>query len=290
MGWTVAITLISAVSFGTVDFLGGIASRKDAPLVVTAFSHLASAVFLAVSVLLMRPDRFLGGAETAWALVGGLASGLGVLMLYEGFARGKMGLVSALAAAISGATPALFDLARGTHVGPATLAGLVLAVVAAVLVSASESGDDERCPAGPAVAFAIASGVSFALGILAFDALAALGSGVDGDAGQLPLFVARLFSAAVLTMVAAGRLRRVRLKREVAAATVSAGLFDAAANIALLAAIVRGPLVLVSPLQALYPIPTILLARVFLKEHVHGMQMAGMGLALVALVLTAIPA
>lgn len=289
MIWTAAITLLSAAAFGTVDFLGGVASKRDAALLVTAGSHLVAAVVVAVSLVFMAPDRSLNSTELGLSLFSGLASGFGVLALYAGFAQGKMGFVSAIAAAVSGGAPALFDLARGTTVGPVTLVGLGLAVLAAVLVSLSGEEDVEGANAKTAALFAVVSGVCFAVGILAFDALSSAASGLSGSVGSLPVLWARVASAVVLGALAAVRYRRVTVSRSAAAATLGAGLFDSVANVALLQAIMLGPLVLVSPIQALYPIPTILLARVFLKERLHGLQLAGMAVALVALLLTAIP-
>jgi len=68
-----------------------------------------------------------------------------------------------------------------------------------------------------------------------------------------------------------------------------AGALDTAANVTMLAAIRIGPLAVASVLGSLYPVATILLARAVLGERLRGIQRAGVALALVAVLLTAIP-
>jgi drug/metabolite transporter (DMT)-like permease len=70
---------------------------------------------------------------------------------------------------------------------------------------------------------------------------------------------------------------------------IFAGAVDAAANTAVVTALRLGPIAVASVLAALYPVGTVLLARFVLHEHVRGWQRVGIVLALVAVVLTAIP-
>ena len=67
------------------------------------------------------------------------------------------------------------------------------------------------------------------------------------------------------------------------------GLVDAAANIAQVAAVRMGPLAVAAVLGSLYPVATLILARWLLHEHLHGWQRVGIALAMVAVVLTALP-
>jgi drug/metabolite transporter (DMT)-like permease len=63
---------------------------------------------------------------------------------------------------------------------------------------------------------------------------------------------------------------------------------EASANVTMITAIRFGPLAVASVLGSLYPVVTILLARVVLHERVRALQRLGIGLALVAVVLTAV--
>jgi drug/metabolite transporter (DMT)-like permease len=61
---------------------------------------------------------------------------------------------------------------------------------------------------------------------------------------------------------------------------IAAGLFDSSANIFFTLALRSGSLSVVSVLTALYPLGTILLARLILKERIGRIQMVGVLLAL----------
>ena len=63
-------------------------------------------------------------------------------------------------------------------------------------------------------------------------------------------------------------------------ATILAGVLDASANTLFLTAMRFGELTIVAVLTALYPLGTIILARVILKEKVAKVQLAGVLLAL----------
>jgi uncharacterized membrane protein len=63
---------------------------------------------------------------------------------------------------------------------------------------------------------------------------------------------------------------------------------DFGANAIYLVAVREGLLSIVAPIAALYPVSTVLLALAVDKERVRPIQVAGLGLAAAALVLTAI--
>lgn len=293
---TIALAVGSALAYGSVDFLGGVASKRVPAVLVTALSHAVSALLLLASLLFLPVTRGLVAPEVLWAMFSGLGSGLGVMFLYEGFRRGKMGVVSSVAAAIGGSAPALFDLIRGAEVSPLGLIGLALAMAAAVIVSrgvdpeeSSEVGVEEaRSHTRAAVMFGLLSGTCFAAGLIGYDQLARIGAQIGGEVATLPLVVARLFSGVALFTVALRSIKGVRLSKSTGAAIAGAGLFDTIGNITLFAAIALGPLIVASPLQALYPIPTMILARIFLGEKLHGIQLVGIMLALIAIVLASL--
>jgi drug/metabolite transporter (DMT)-like permease len=80
----------------------------------------------------------------------------------------------------------------------------------------------------------------------------------------------------------------MRLPREVLGWVTFAGMGDIAANALYLLAAREGLLTIVAPISALYPVSTVLLALTLDKEKVRPVQIAGLGLAATALVLTAV--
>jgi drug/metabolite transporter (DMT)-like permease len=72
------------------------------------------------------------------------------------------------------------------------------------------------------------------------------------------------------------------------ALTAAAGSLDAAANVLYLLATREGLLTVVAVLAALYPVSTIILARVVLHERFARLQRLGLALALPAAILMAL--
>ncbi|HET6352447.1 MAG TPA: EamA family transporter [Coriobacteriia bacterium] len=250
-------------------------------MAVTATSHgLALLIFGVLVVLVPAPSS----APALWSgAAAGVFGGIGVSALFAALARGRMSVVAPVTAALSGSLPALYDLARGQHLGTAPIAGLVLALVATITVSATAHPEDDGTHALPpaALALAVLSGVAFAGAFISF-------SFAPHDSGFWPLLAARITSFAMLGTVTLARRRTLALDAGARSKALASGVLEASANVTMLWSIRLGPLAVASVLGSLYPVMTLLLARVVLKEKLHGLQRAGVGLALVAVILTAL--
>jgi len=277
---TVILATTTAALFGFSDFFGGLASRRDTALAVTARAYLLGVVVM-IAATVIAPGRAVTPADLAWGVAGGLCGGLGVMALYAALACGRMSIVAPTTAALSGSLPALFDLLRGTAVRPVALAGLGLAIVAVIVVSATAGEKEEHELPRRALVLSIASGVLFAGAFLSF-------SFAGKDSGFAPLVAARLVSGGLLTVLATVRLRRFRLAPGATAPTLAAGTMDALATVTMISAIRIGPLAIASVLGSLYPVVTILLARFVLGERLKGLQRVGIVLALAAVLMAAL--
>ncbi|MBE0417134.1 MAG: EamA family transporter [Coriobacteriia bacterium] len=278
---TVLMAATVAASFGVANFIGGIASRRAAALAVTANAHLLGAALLGGAVLLF-PARHATLADVTWGGVAGVTGGFAVVALYAALAHGRMSVVAPLTAAISAALPALYDVASGTVLRPISGLGITIALVAVIIVSAS--GDTESRAAMPlrAVVLAVAAGVGFSVTLIAY-------SFSGAESGFVPLAAARIVSSVLLGALTLIRSRSYLVAADVRGFTFGSGAIEAFANIALITALRTGPLAIVAVLAAMHPVVTILLARGFLGERLQGVQRAGVALALVAVVMTALP-
>jgi len=275
----VLLACTTAALFGFSDFLGGTASRRDSAFAVTANAHLLGVAIFAVAVLVFPAPH--STRDLVWGAVAGVSGGLGVACLYAALAAGRMSIVAPVTAALSGAIPAVVDLARGTRVGPYSIAGIALALVAIVVVSMNAHPDDRADMPPRAIVLSLLAGVGFAACFLSFAATAP-------TSGLWPLLAARATSALMLGGVTLLRRGRMGVVREARLATYGAGALDTMANVTMLAAIRIGPLAVASVLGSLYPVMTILLARIVLGERMRWLQRAGVAVALVAVVLTAL--
>jgi drug/metabolite transporter (DMT)-like permease len=105
-------------------------------------------------------------------------------------------------------------------------------------------------------------------------------SRTSADAGLWPVFAARLSSFSVVLVYALVTGSRISIARGGRSLTLLAGLADMGANILFLLASRSGLLSLVAMISSLFPAPTVILARIFMKESIPPARAAGLGLAL----------
>jgi drug/metabolite transporter (DMT)-like permease len=277
----IVLGLAVAVVYGSADFLGGLATRRNPTFAVVALSQAWGLVVLAGAAAVLA-DADPASRDLALGAVAGAVGLLGVALLYRALADGSMGVVAPITAVGAAVLPLAWGLGSGERPPATSLVGVVVALVAVALVAGGASGDVGSAARGSRRHLALAGGAGAAFGVL-FILLAATGD----DAGLSPLVAARVASLTLLAATAAAIRPRLRLAPGTGAAVAGAGMLDMAANVLFLLAARRGLLSLVAVLASLYPAATSLLARAVLGERLRRVQVAGLGLALVGLVLIA---
>jgi drug/metabolite transporter (DMT)-like permease len=277
----VVLALVGAVTYGVADFCGGLATKRTAAAAVIASGQLAGLVVL-VPALALLPARLDAGA-LLWGAAAGVAGGLGLLLFYRSLADGTMSVVAPLTAVSAAAVPVFVGLALGERPSLLALAGVLIALLAVVLVSA-EGG---RLPswrelvADRSVGEALAAGMAFGLFFV-------LLSRPDHDTGLWPVAGSRVASLVVMAGVAVGARRPLLPARVALPLVVASGIADMSANVLFLLASRQGLLVITSVLTALYPASTVLLAQLVLHERIHRVQVAGLAAAAAAVTLIAV--
>ncbi|PKQ15413.1 MAG: EamA/RhaT family transporter [Actinobacteria bacterium HGW-Actinobacteria-7] len=278
---TALIATLGAAFYGWADFLGGFASRKDSALRVTIAAQVTGLIALAVITAVFPPQDW-GDPRILWGAAAGVLGGTGVLSLYAGLATGRMSVVAPITAALSGALPAAVGLSTGATPSLPALVGMVLALVSVIIVSVFAE-DEGHGDSRKALVFAVISGIGFGTSILCW-------AQTPASTHFAPLVLARITAITMLVVTGLVFYRgRVVVSAEARRLAVATGLVDAVANLTQVTALRMGPLALAAVLGALYPVGTILLARFVLHEHLRGWQRVGIGMALVAVILTAVP-
>ncbi|MFA5844001.1 MAG: EamA family transporter [Coriobacteriia bacterium] len=278
---TALLASTGAALFGSADFLGGSASRKSPALAVCAAMYLVGVVLLALLLLVVRP-REVSAIDFAWGVSSGVFGMVGVLALYAALATGRMSVVAPLTAGLAGAGPAAFDLLRGTRIGVSSLIGIGLALVAVVVVSTTKGAVEEHGMPTKAIVLSVLSGTTLGCSLVSL-------SLTVPASGFAPLLVARIVGLAIMGVALFARSKSVSWDAGSMRLAALAGTLDAGANIAILSAIRIGPLAVASVVGGLYPVVTMLLARMFLGERLQRHQAFGVAIALAAVVLTALP-
>jgi drug/metabolite transporter (DMT)-like permease len=187
-------------------------------------------------------------------------------------------------AACSGVIPVIAAVAGGTPPSLPEVLGMVTAVVGVVLVS--RAGSPEQYPSGrpgPTVALALYAALGFGLYFVLIHA------GSQGSGGSPLWSVAAGRGGSLLILLAIAAARRGALpwpgRRMVAVASV--GVIDTLANLLFAYGSIRGNIAVVGVLSSLYPVVTVLLARLVLAERLSGTQNAGVVLTLLGVALLA---
>ena len=268
--------LFGALSFGAGDFAGAVAARRAGAVAVVAGAHGIGLIALILATAVLRPP-FPGTTGILLGLAAGVGGAVGLAALYRGMSLGSMGLVTALSGAGSLAIPLVAGVALGATVGPVQLVGVGCAAAAAVAASGASRSEVGR----RALVLAGLAAIGFGTWYVLIDLAAR-----NGD--PLWVLVFSRFASALLTgIIAVGRIRRDGFPVRVVAA---AGLFDVGGNALYVVARESLPIGLAAALTGMYPIVTMLLARVVLGEHLPRLGQLGVALALLGVVLISIGA
>jgi drug/metabolite transporter (DMT)-like permease len=273
-----ALALCGALAWGLGDFLGGLAARRLALLVVLAVSQAIGLAGVTLWVL-VAGDPFPGVPELLPAVGAGVAGVVGLGALYRGLAVGAMGIVAPISAA-GPLVPLLVDAAEGSVPGALQLVGVALVLTGIVALSREPGGPTSgRFAAGAGLA--ILAAVSFGLFVVGIDA------GAD-ESAPWAVVAARSASMSVALVALLVTSTRLRVPRRSLPVLAGIGAFDTGANLLVALATTYGAAGIVAVLGSLYPVVTVALARIVLGEELSaGRRIAG-GIAIAGAALVAV--
>ncbi|WP_296632357.1 DMT family transporter [Rhodoluna sp.] len=282
----IVLGFITSLVYGFADFAGAIAAKKIKPITVTFVAGCSGLVLLCFFSIYLGANFSSEGL--LWGVLGGIASAFGIACLYASLALGPISIVSPLGAVISAIVPMIVGFAQGDRFSALGFVALAVILIAVVLVG-FVPGDDVRLPSVRAIWFSVGAGVGIGFVMIAMDAF-------PRNSGLAALITLRTVAITLLgafVLISYLRTRGTAATREPIGIKwwllVSAtGFLDASANVTFLLATRVGSLSVVSVLTALYPLGTIILARILLKEKIARTQQLGILLALAASAVLAI--
>jgi drug/metabolite transporter (DMT)-like permease len=280
----VMLALVSGISYGLSDFLGGVLSRR-APFVRVALLGQVGGLGATVLAAPLSAAALPGPADLVWGGLSGVGTGLGMTFLFRGMSRGAISVVVPVSAVGGVVLPVLVAaVVLGDRPAPLAWAGTVLAVPALWWVSREPASARGRGTGG--VADGLVAGGGIALQYLALAQAAPA-------AGIWPVAAGRVTAIAAVGVlaIALGRREPDRTVRAsacgVRAAAAGAGVLAALALVCYLFA-TRTELVTVAVvLSSLYPVVPVLLGVTALRERLGRAQALGLAGALAGCVLIA---
>ncbi len=272
----VVLGLTSAITWGSGDFGGGLMSRR-LPLFGVVMTTQLVGMVVALAMAVLRGEPVPAGADISWSLAAGAFGVVGMTSLYRGLVVGRMGVVAPTTGVVGAIIPVAVGFAIEGAPRVATIAGIVLALVAVVLVTRAPGHGSDR-----------PSGANWA--ILAGTAIGGFNVSIgqlSGESAFGPLVIIRFVQILVLVLLIVAWRQPWRIHRTDLARLGVVGLLDMAGNAAFIGAAQVGTLAVASVLSSLYPVTTVLLAIGLLHEHVSRSHVVGLVLTAVAIALIA---
>lgn len=263
------LALAASVAWGLGDFAGGVKSRALPALVVIAVSQpFGLGALVLVAALTGRGPR---GPEVAWACPAAVLGTIGLAAFYRGLATGAMSVVAPIAAVAAG-IPVVWGVLSGDRISVLQGLGLAAALGGSVMTSLERGSERTR----------VAAGAGWA--VLALAAFGGYYVPMHAAGAHDWVWATLLFRCTSVPLAWAGALATAGLPRGVRPhllGLAAVGLLDTGGNALFAAsASTHGLLSVASVLASLYPVVTVLLARLVLGERVQRTQDVGVLVAL----------
>jgi drug/metabolite transporter (DMT)-like permease len=272
----------AALSWGSGDFTGGLASRKTGAYRAVFYSEIIGVILLLI---------FLGISGEAFpdlrvwfiAMIAGAIGTLGLMLLYQAMTLGLMSISAPVSALLAAVIPVLVGVFKEGLPGTMTFMGFGFALAAVWLVSQSEGGVKDILSHLSDLKMPLLAGVGFGLYFILMHEATNTGATV------WPMLASR--TGGTILIAAYMLISRASWKVEDNSAwtflTLN-GIFDVGGNVFFILSSQSGRLDVSSVLSSLFSGVTVILAWIFLKERLTRNQWIGIISALVAIVLMTI--
>lgn len=229
---------------------------------------------VALGLAVVRAEGLPTLIDVGWSMIGGVVGGIGIVALYRGLAVGRMGIVAPVTGVLAAIIPVVAGIVLEGWPDRLVMVGIAVALTAVILVSRVADEGGGRAGLG----LALLSGSTIGLFGICIAQIS------DGHVFG-PLAIVRGAEAVLIVAVIVARRTSWRPPPRFVPGILGIGLLDMAGNGAYILAVQSGTLAVASVVSSLYPVTTVILATVILRERVTRSHAVGIGLAVVAIVL-----
>jgi drug/metabolite transporter (DMT)-like permease len=272
----------AALGWGAGDFTGGLASRKTGAYRAVFYSEVVGVFILFIMLGIWREDV---PNLSVWfpALIAGAIGTFGLTLLYHAMTLGLMSISAPVSALLAAMLPVIVGMFREGMPESSTMLGFVFALAAVWLVSQSEGSVKDVFAHLSDLKMPMLAGVCFGLYFILMH------QSTSGGERIWPMIASR--SGGTIMIATYMLIARASFKVEDKSAwtfLILNGFFDITGNIFFILSGQFGRLDVASVLSSLFSGVTVMLAWIFLKEHLTRNQWIGVASALVAIVLMTI--
>jgi drug/metabolite transporter (DMT)-like permease len=279
---SVIFGLGAALGWGAGDFTGGLASRKTGAYRAVFYSEVVG-VFLLFIMLGVFRESFPTLRIWSIAMLAGAIGTFGLMLLYHAMTQGLMSISAPVSSLLAAMLPVVVGMfSEGLPEAP-ILFGFVFALAAVWLVSQSNGGVKDILAHLSDLKMPMLAGICFGLYFILMHEATNTGTRI------WPMLGSRTGGTIMIAVYML--ISRTSFKVEDKSAwtfLVLNGVFDIAGNAFFILSGQMGRLDVASVLSSLFSGVTVMLAWIFLKEHLTRYQWIGVASALVAIVLMTI--
>ena len=270
----IVLALGASLSWGLADFFGPLQGRRLGPLRTLVYVQIGGLV----GILLIVAVRWVGpqSAAALLAIPAAIAGTLGLFAYYRGIAVGAISIVAPIAG-VSAVVPVVVGIASGDSPSGWQLGGMACALVG-VFLAAREPGRGGETRLAAGVGLAVLAAIGFG-GYFPF-----MHAAGNADFWWASL-IFRMASTSVILLAVAVQRPSLGVPGRVLPWLALIGFGDMFGNLLYAAASSSGLVSVTSVLASLYPIVTVVLARILLSERVARSQEAGIALTLAGVAL-----
>lgn len=275
----------AAVGWGVGDFFAGKSSRRIGPYSAAFLSVLLGFAAAVIIYLLLErnfgaPSLRLFGELSVLVLLMTMAQ----IAFYKALEIGPVGIVATLGSAYPMLTVPLAMVFLGEKLTPMQLAAIATVILGVVLTSIQFGGKKITLGRKQGIFLALAAMVLWGISFAFLDPLVGELGWMKANFLEYVLFVFweavvfRMMGIGVRQLVAPGYNRIV----------VANSLSFVFGNVFFNWGLEKGMAAMVTPVSSAYPVLTVLLSWIFLKEHLKKNQLLGIGLVVAGVILLAI--
>lgn len=271
--------IASALSWGAGDFSGGLASRKlGAYRAVFWGDLLGLLIILPVTAVYREPipavSVFINAA------IGGVLGSVGLLILYYSLSIGKMSIAAPVSALFAALLPVIVGLFTQGLPTLNQFTGFGFALAAVWLISQGNTDEKFQLKHLSDLRLPILAGIGFGCYFIFVHY-------ASKDTGSIiwTMIASRTAGTLLLLIVVLTRQDSFSVQRDAWLMVFFNATLDLSGNFFYILASQIGRLDVSAVLSSLFPGSTVLLASIFLKEHISAKQWLGIATALIAIIL-----
>ena len=270
--------IASALSWGAGDFSGGLASRKMGAYRAVLWGDLLGLLII-LPIALVAGESIPSTFVFINASIGGILGSVGLLVLYYSLSIGRMSIAAPVSALFAAVLPVIVGLFTQGAPTLNQFIGFGFALAAVWLISQGDTTEKFQFKHLSDLRLPILAGIGFGCYFIFVH------NASKESASVIWTMVASRFAGTVMLLtVVFVRRDSFSVPRDAWIVVCLNAILDLGGNLFFILASQAGRLDVSAVLSSLFPGSTVVLASIFLKEHISAKQWLGIFAALIAIV------